>query len=188
MASEEKILRAAKELIWAQGLRKVSVEEICERAGVSKMTFYRKFENKEKLALLVFQKHVERSIAEYRSFMDARISFSEKMESFVRFKLREASQASKALLQDVVSEKFPALQAYNGKISKENEEMFLSDLRAAQERGEIRKEIRLEFVQDVLHFLQEKATDEKFLSRYATIEEATQEVINYLLYGLFPVR
>lgn len=40
------ILSAGKELFWKHGVKRVTVEEICVQASVSKMTFYKFFMNK----------------------------------------------------------------------------------------------------------------------------------------------
>jgi AcrR family transcriptional regulator len=43
------ILIAAKELFWKHGFKRVSIEEVCREANVSKMTFYKHFKNKIEL-------------------------------------------------------------------------------------------------------------------------------------------
>ena len=45
------IMSTGKDLFWKYGIRRVTVEEICEKSNVSKMTFYKYFPNKETLAL-----------------------------------------------------------------------------------------------------------------------------------------
>lgn len=40
------IVRTAKRLFSRHGSRRVTVEELCREAGVSKVTFYKHFENK----------------------------------------------------------------------------------------------------------------------------------------------
>ena len=50
----ERLQLAAQELFREYGLNKVSVEEICDRAGVSKMTFYRQYRNKIDLLGSIF--------------------------------------------------------------------------------------------------------------------------------------
>ena len=47
------ILKNGKDLFWKYGIRKVTVEDICKEAGVSKMTFYRSFENKYEVAKII---------------------------------------------------------------------------------------------------------------------------------------
>jgi AcrR family transcriptional regulator len=45
----ERILRAARELFYARGIRVVSVDDIAEAADTNKMTLYRHFESKDRL-------------------------------------------------------------------------------------------------------------------------------------------
>lgn len=47
----QRLLTAASELFYAEGLRAVSVERIIERAETTKVTFYRHFSSKEELIL-----------------------------------------------------------------------------------------------------------------------------------------
>ena len=57
-----KLLAAAIELIWASSFGAVSVDQICERAGVKKGSFYHFFPSKEDLALEAFEAHWARDI------------------------------------------------------------------------------------------------------------------------------
>ncbi|MEU6859333.1 TetR/AcrR family transcriptional regulator [Glycomyces sp. NPDC046736] len=45
----ERLLEAATELFYAQGLRAVSVEKVIEKAATTKVTFYRHFKSKDDL-------------------------------------------------------------------------------------------------------------------------------------------
>lgn len=49
LAPRERILRAARELFYARGIRGVSVDDIAEAAETNKMTLYRHFESKDLL-------------------------------------------------------------------------------------------------------------------------------------------
>ncbi|MBL0024612.1 MAG: helix-turn-helix transcriptional regulator [Saprospiraceae bacterium] len=44
-----KIITTAKKLFWKHGSSRVTIEELCREAGVSKMTFYRHFNNKNEI-------------------------------------------------------------------------------------------------------------------------------------------
>jgi AcrR family transcriptional regulator len=48
-ATRERILQAASELFYADGLHAVSADRIIERAGITKVTFYRHFRTKDDL-------------------------------------------------------------------------------------------------------------------------------------------
>jgi AcrR family transcriptional regulator len=47
----EQLIAAATELFYAQGLRAVSVDKVIERAGTTKVTFYRHFKSKDDLVV-----------------------------------------------------------------------------------------------------------------------------------------
>jgi AcrR family transcriptional regulator len=49
MPPRERILAAARDLFYRQGIRAVGVEAIAEAAGTNKMTLYRNFESKDEL-------------------------------------------------------------------------------------------------------------------------------------------
>jgi AcrR family transcriptional regulator len=57
------------------------VEEICKKANVSKMTFYRHFNHKNELAEIVLKKILEEGFQNYSTIMDQEISFPEKIKN-----------------------------------------------------------------------------------------------------------
>jgi TetR/AcrR family transcriptional repressor of nem operon len=60
--TREKLLAAAIELIWANSFGAISVDQICEQAGVKKGSFYHFFPSKEDLAIEAFEAHWSRDI------------------------------------------------------------------------------------------------------------------------------
>jgi AcrR family transcriptional regulator len=61
----DKLFKAGRKLFWKYGFRRVSVDEICREAGVSKMTFYRAFEDKQDLAKTIFRKVAEEGVKQF---------------------------------------------------------------------------------------------------------------------------
>jgi TetR/AcrR family transcriptional regulator, transcriptional repressor for nem operon len=58
--SKERILAAAKELFLARGYAATTVDAICEKAGLTKGSFYHFFESKEELGLAVLDWSLQR--------------------------------------------------------------------------------------------------------------------------------
>ncbi|MDM7989065.1 TetR/AcrR family transcriptional regulator [Arthrobacter sp. zg-Y877] len=56
VSMRERLVEAATELFYAEGLRAVSVDKVIERAGTTKVTFYRHFKSKDDLVVA----HLER--------------------------------------------------------------------------------------------------------------------------------
>jgi TetR/AcrR family transcriptional regulator, transcriptional repressor for nem operon len=55
--TKQKLLRTAIELIWENSYGSISVDDICERAGVNKGSFYYAFKTKSDLAVAAFEEH-----------------------------------------------------------------------------------------------------------------------------------
>jgi AcrR family transcriptional regulator len=66
----ERLVEAAMELFYTQGLRAVSVDKVIERAGTTKVTFYRHFQSKDDLIVA----YLERSAALEREGIGAAIT------------------------------------------------------------------------------------------------------------------
>jgi len=55
--TKEKLLQAAFDLIWNQSYGSVSVDHICDKAGVNKGSFYHFFPSKSDLAAAAYEEH-----------------------------------------------------------------------------------------------------------------------------------
>ncbi|HEX4048559.1 MAG TPA: TetR/AcrR family transcriptional regulator [Elusimicrobiota bacterium] len=58
-SAKERLLRTASDLIWESSYGSVGVEQICERAGVQKGSFYHFFPSKSDLAVAAIETHWE---------------------------------------------------------------------------------------------------------------------------------
>jgi AcrR family transcriptional regulator len=68
--TKDAILASSRELFWKHGFRRVTVDEICEKTGISKMTFYRYFANKTELAKAVFSQAANEGYDQFRIIMN----------------------------------------------------------------------------------------------------------------------
>ena len=62
----------------------------------------------------------------------------------------------------------------------------MKDLKAAQKKGWIRKDIKPEFILYVLDDMYLKMTDERLLSLYKSQEDMVMELTNFFFYGIMP--
>ena len=174
----------ARKLFWKHGIRRVTVEEICEKAGVSKMTFYRMFDNKIELAKTVLDHIFDDSFQKYRAIMDQEVSFPEKVREIVLLKLEGTQEISQELLMDIYKNQEPELQAYLEAIRKRSLDQVLQDMTAAQRQGWLRKDIKPEFILYAINKINEMVTDESLLSMYNGPQQAILELTNFFFYGI----
>ena len=89
-AKREQIVRTGNLLFSKHGLRRVTVEEICREAGVSKMTFYKYFPNKLELFKHIWIGWSDSIYARLQDMEESGASFIQKMrvrcyERFLEF-------------------------------------------------------------------------------------------------------
>jgi len=178
------IIETARNLFMRYGIKRVTVEEICKTAGVSKMTFYKHFKNKLDLALFILNREVEEGINRYKRIMDQDVSYSEKAKEIIRMKLESSEDVSQEMLKDLMSSQIPEVADLMSKITRENLQLFLDDMIAAQKKGEIRQDIKPHFITYILGRMQEMAADENLLSMYESTQALTSEIINFFFYGI----
>jgi AcrR family transcriptional regulator len=108
---KESIRRAALELFQTYGFKKVSVNDIAERAGVSQVTIYNHFGSKEELIRDVLKWYSLTILEKYKSMMTSDRPYLERLEDIVFEKSEAVSQFQGELLQTWMQND-PDMQAF----------------------------------------------------------------------------
>jgi len=101
---KESIRRAALELFQTFGFKKVSVNDIARRAGVSQVTIYNHFGSKEELIRDVMKWFGWGLFEKYKDTMEKEIPFQEKLEYIVFDKSEVVSQFQGELIQTILQD------------------------------------------------------------------------------------
>jgi len=91
-AKKAAIIEAARELFARRGVRDVSISEIAKRAGVSQVSIYNYFDDKNALAKEAFIAYIEAEIANFEMILGQDIPFAEKMELIIQGKSSVVTQ------------------------------------------------------------------------------------------------
>jgi len=183
---KNQIVEAAEKLFNQFGFKKVSVEEICQAADVSKMTFYKYFANKNELIKHLWQVMIDVSWAKLDQLEQQDIPFAEKVKMIIKMKEEATSQMGSAYIRDYLN-MVPELMDFYNQIFGEVMTRFMKIIRKAQEKGEVRKSIRPEFFLAVINLMMELAKNEQLAAIYANYADFALEINNFLYYGLMPV-
>jgi AcrR family transcriptional regulator len=182
-----RILETARKLFWKHGLKRVSVEEICCEAGVSKMTFYKHFANKTELAKFILDIFFQDSMNEYRKIMESDLPFHERIKSAITFKMINTTGISQELINELYKSGDPEIMDFIQQWLNKSLSMIMDDFRSWQAKGEIRPDIKPEFILYMLNkVMAEMATDEHLTRLYADTAAMSREFITFLFYGLLP--
>ena len=180
------IIITAKNLFWKFGMKRVSVEEICREAGVSKMTFYKYFKNKNDLAIILITIMQEEAFKKYNTFMNQDIPFKDKVKHSIHFKMEQTDQLSSEFFNDLHKNEDKEITLRFQKIFQKGIQIILNDYLEAQKRGDIRNDIKPEFILYFLSHMGDMAKDEKLSKLYDTPQEMIMELTRFFFYGILP--
>jgi AcrR family transcriptional regulator len=180
----EQILLTGKDLFWKFGIRRVTIEEICKEAGVSKMTYYKFFSNKMDLVKTIMEGIIEGAFREYRNIMDSNIPFTEKVVKTILLKWDQTKAMSSEFFNDYTISAEPEMVAYLSQVTKKTIQMITEDYSIAQKEGNIRKDLKVEFILYFLNHTQEMIHDEKLIALYDNPQDLIMEITRFFFYGV----
>ncbi len=181
---KKQILATGKTLFWKHGFKRVTIEEICAAAQVSKMTYYKYFANKMELVKAIMEKTMKESIDRYKSIMNSDVPFTEKIEMQLQMKMEGTSEISSEFLDDLMIHGEPEMMEYMQNMSRRVLEIVHADYVAAQKKGEIRQDVKPEFIIYFLNHIYEMLKDEHLVKMYRDPNELAMELTRFFFYGI----
>jgi len=185
---KRRILETAQIYFTKYGFRRVSIQEICEKAQVSKGTFYKHFKNKDDLIKELLDKLINEETTRYLEIMRGNITFREKVEKLIEMKMEQTRELSKDFLDDYLQNCSPEVASFQAARAETSMKIVLDDLLAAQKHGDIRKNMKLEFMLYFLNHMQEMIKDPQLVALYETPGAMIEELMNFFFYGILTER
>lgn len=178
------ILLKGKELFWRYGIKRVTIEEICEQAGVAKMTFYKYFSNKNALVKSVLEEYMASNLKRYDEIEGSDIPYKEKVKKMTLLKMEGTNDISKEFLADYYSLDDPDLISFLQSQTHEVMNRFIGGIKRAQERGEVRPGIKPEFIIYFFNKMPEMASEAALVNLYPTVKDLAVELLEFFFHGI----
>lgn len=169
------LVDTAKELFFKYGIKRVSVEEICSKAKVSKVTFYKYFRNKQEIAKYIGDELIKQGFARFDEINGIELSFPQKVELLTKWRMEFMSQISSEFVGEILD-----LEG----IYAEMKQRYLENIKAAQEKGEIRQELSVELIWLVTEKLNELVKDGSWKNIFSDYSQFQQQLRKMYFYGL----
>lgn len=182
----KQLIQTAKDLFFRHGIKRVTVEEICKEANVSKMTFYKHFKNKNELVKTWITEMTDEAMEQYRTLMDSDLSFEEKVRETINMKLEGTGGMSQDFFSDYIPHAEPELHDFLHQRTHEMMGLIVNDYAAAQKRGDIRQDVKIEFILWYLNKILDLMEDEALQQMYENPQDMIMEMINFFFYGIMP--
>ena len=188
LTKKQQIEHKAKELFWKHGFKKVTIDEICKKANVSRKTFYTFYENKNALVLFTLSETIETMKLENMKVFESSIPFGEKMEIMLDKKLKFSETISLEFIADLYSPEVGEVHDYFQKFMKESVDISRDFFKSAQEKGEMNPNLNLDFVLFIIKKIGELCSNPELIALFSNAESMTKQVSEYALFGIMPVR
>jgi AcrR family transcriptional regulator len=181
--TKDKIYQAAKELIWKNGISKTNVADICEEAGVSNMTFYRKYENKYELLKQIIEENYNGFNRKYEEIFQKNLPFNEKIMELIFAHSELLKGISKKYIDDIAHQDNVELKEFIQKKHMIYNESVLQLLKREQSKGNIRADVDIEFLNFFRNNIIEMLFNPKLQKIYPDTEELIIQLIKMFYFG-----
>jgi AcrR family transcriptional regulator len=170
----DQLIQTGETLFVRHGMRRVTVEEICRQAAVSKPTFYKYFENKAALARCIIELWVEEALQEIDEIEEANVPFPEKMKKILALKLAVSARPGPDFLEDLISLDIDLSYAL---------QRVMRFLIEGQINGDIREDVRPEVLMAAFNLLNSMQQDTRIRDLYQDAETLAGDVFKLFHYG-----
>ena len=185
MTKKEKTEATAKELFWKHGFKKVSIDEICKKAAVSRKTFYTYYPNKQALVLSILESLTNEMLDVFAVLVaDTEKSYSEKMNMLLLLKFEMNKEFSMEFINDFLhpdsAELLEYLNTVVGKSLKLTREFFTN----AQQNGEMNPGLNLDFLLWNMQKQLEICSTPEALAMFPDSESMVRQISELMIYGV----
>ncbi|MEA4974303.1 MAG: TetR/AcrR family transcriptional regulator [Paludibacter sp.] len=187
MTKKQKIEQVAKELFLKYGFKKVTVDEICRKAHVSRKTYYTFYENKNALVLYIVDEISKQSLQDFRVLIDGPGSFAEKMSKAMEIKFEFSKSISMEFIADIFDPTATEIMEYWKNVMQESMLLLMNFLKEGQRSGEMNPDLNLNFVLWFYGKMSDILKAPEAMMLFGSAEELVKQVTQVLVFGIMPV-
>lgn len=179
-----RLMEKSEELFMQFGYKAVSMDQIAEAAGISKMTIYRYFSSKQDLFLEVLKLIMDKAYKQLEDEISKVDGTLDKINTLFHFNMETSKQYSFAFFQDVMDNQYILDKVMKRKKTAVRS-IFEDIIRSGIEKGEVRK-LDETFTANILMSLIDGITN-NFLNEVTNKEELesfAEKFYDFLKHGL----
>lgn len=178
------LLEAAAQLFRQHGFKKVSVEEICHKAGASKMSFYRHFNDKTKIALVTLEAFFSAELAWADELLLTKLSFMEMLNELLLRREQNHHKLGLLFLTEFHEVDSPEVNAFGQKWQKLIDQANLKFLSHGQKTGTISEDIEPKIFLFLIKKRNELLMDQELIKIMPTFKRRFKIVNELFYYGI----
>ena len=184
---QQHLINAARALFCRYGIRRVTVDEICKQANVSKMTFYKYYQDKMAIARAVLEEIFSQSLEEFNRITSQEKSFSQQLEKLLMMITTQIHTVGSAFLEDLTEPSCPLHEYFSG-MQKTTRALTVDFFQKGQVAGDISSSLNMRFLLFMFDRMSELLTHPELVAIIPDTAERASALAVQLLYGCAKTR
>ena len=123
---------------------------------------------------------------EYKQIMAQDVPFLEKVKQTIEMKMRQTSDLSQEFFNEFHKNTDEDILAVINQVRNESLQIVFHDYVEAQKNGDVRSDVKPEFIIFFLNHMLEMAKDERLAQLYDSPQLLIMELTNFFFYGVLP--
>ena len=157
--TKEIIMRTADSLFSEEGIREVSIDDICRKLGISKKTFYQYYAQKEDLVADVVTNNVRKKKDEFDRIVKGKDIVQILKALFSMVNRKKTMVKDKRMVKDIMKYYPETFTKHAEERGKAMHRFFVDRFREGMEQGLVRSDMDVDGVQLLICIMHEGMTD-----------------------------
>ncbi len=153
--TKETIMKTANELFSKDGVREVSIDDICRKLCISKKTFYQYYAQKEDLVADVVTYNVERKKAEFEKLVEGKDAVQLLKAMFALVNKKKTIDKDKRMAKDIMKYYPETFSKHAEDRNKAMHRFFVDRFNEGREQGLVRSDMDVDGVQLLICIMHE---------------------------------
>jgi len=179
---KQQLLDTAQELFCKHGIRRVTVDELCETSGISKMTFYKYFKNKWDIGKTVIDLMFDKGLSYYHAMIVDDIPFPQKIEEILKITMIQIQAFGAPFIEDLTDKRSPLNSHFTEK-QKAVSRLSIDFFTKAKKEGHINSDINIPFLLFILDRTSEYFNHPELIAIMPDTKERGYELAAFFLHA-----
>ncbi|MCF7832740.1 MAG: TetR/AcrR family transcriptional regulator [Candidatus Marinimicrobia bacterium] len=181
--AREQLKKSTWELVLKSGFKAVKVQEICEYAEVSKMTFYYYFKNKHEIIEEVLENFFDDVIRSSTKIINENIPFQDKIMKLIHWKAEFVKTMSPEFVQELYIGGGQYIELMKD-VMQRAQELTYSFYKTGKDQGKINESVDIPVLMFWMNVISDMIIEGKFNHLFDDPNEMNKQIRDLMLYGV----
>ncbi len=181
--AKKQLQNAAWELMQKKGMKALRVQEICQLAGLSKMTFYYYYKNKHDIIRNVLKEWIDEKLREAKDIMYQNTAFNIRVLDMVQWKTEFIKKMSPAFLRELYESEGTYMNFLKDMMG-ESQKLMNDFFAFGKEHGDLNPDVDISTLIQWMNIISDVTIEGKFDALFDNPKKMYTQLSSLMLYGM----